>query len=54
MSVTYYTVAEVADRYRVRPRTVRCWIKRGELVALKPGRLLRISDRALSDFEKKR
>jgi excisionase family DNA binding protein len=47
----HYTVREVADRYRVEPATVREWIKRKWLRAIKPGRVIRIPDSALIDFD---
>jgi excisionase family DNA binding protein len=48
----FFTVTEVASRYRVKPRTVRDWIKRGRIVAMRTGRLIRISSDALAAFEK--
>ena len=40
----FYTVAEVADLLVVSTRTVRRWIARGELLAHKFGRQVRISE----------
>lgn len=34
----YLTVAEVADRYRIAPKTVRDYVRRGQLPAVKAGR----------------
>ena len=48
----HFTTAQVAKRYGVRPRTVRSWIKRNWLRAMRKGRLIRISQSALDDFDK--
>ena len=42
------TVGEVAQRLRVHPQTVRAWIARGDLRAIKIGRTVRITQR---DFQ---
>ncbi len=47
-----YTVAEVAKRYRVTPRTIREEIRRGRLEALPVGRLKRITPAALAAYER--
>lgn len=47
----YFTIQEVANRYRVVPRTVRNWIARRWLRAVRKGRLIRIPDSALVDFD---
>jgi excisionase family DNA binding protein len=44
----YYTVREVAEIYRVKPRTVRNWIKGEELRAWRRDRLIRIPKRVRS------
>jgi excisionase family DNA binding protein len=44
----FLTVGDVPDRLRVHPQTVRSWIARGELRAIKIGRTVRIRR---SDFE---
>ena len=44
----FLTVGDVAERLRVHPQTVRSWIARGELRAIKIGRTVRIRR---SDFE---
>ena len=49
-----YTVEEVANRLRVKPRTVRGWIASGELIALDVGREYRISQSDLNTFIEKR
>ena len=49
-----YTVEEVANRLRVKPRTVRTWIASGELIALDVGREYRISQSDLNAFIEKR
>jgi excisionase family DNA binding protein len=48
----YYTVAEVAKKYRVTSRTVRNWMKWSWLKHLKLGRLIRIPESALVTFDK--
>lgn len=49
-NVTYYTPSEVAERLKVSERTVRRWIREGELGAQRYGRQLRIPDTALRAF----
>ena len=46
----FYTIAEVADLLVVSTRTVRRWIARGELLAHKFGRQVRISEIDLRAF----
>lgn len=48
-----FTVKEVAINRRVVPRTVRNWIKLRGLRATKVGRVIRISQSALNDFDRK-
>jgi excisionase family DNA binding protein len=48
------TVEEVAHRLRVDARTVRKWIRKGELVAFDVGREYRIRVSALHDFIQRR
>jgi excisionase family DNA binding protein len=47
-----YTVEEVAGFLRVTQRAVQVWIKRGELTAVRYGRLLRIRQADLANFGK--
>ena len=47
-----YTIAEVAKRHRVTPKTTRAEIKRGRLEAIKVGRLQRITSAALARYER--
>lgn len=47
-----FTVKEVAANRRVVPRTVRNWIKFHGLRATTVGRLIRISQTALNDFDR--
>jgi excisionase family DNA binding protein len=47
---TLFTTGEVAKMLRVHPRTVQVWIKRGELTAVRYGRLLRIRQADLATF----
>ncbi len=53
-SERYFKVLEVAERYRVVPRTVRNWVKRRWLLATRKGRLIRISQAALDEFDSHR
>jgi len=46
----FYSLEEVAQRLGVSERTVRRWIKSGELPAYKPGREYRIRDGELEEF----
>ena len=45
-----YTVEEVAGFLRVTQRAVQVWIKRGELTAVRYGRLLRVRQADLATF----
>lgn len=47
----HYTVHEVANLYRVTPRTVRHWIAKGQLRVWRKGRLIRIPQSALIEFD---
>lgn len=49
-----YTCKQVAQRYRVTEGTVRNWIKRGQLAALRIGGAYRIRQEDLDAFEKSR
>ncbi len=46
----FSSIAEVADLLSVNVRTIRRWIDRGDLVAHRFGRQLRISRADLEDF----
>lgn len=46
----YFTPQEVADKFKVKKRTVYLWVKEGKLKAVKFGRLLRIPREALEEF----
>lgn len=48
------TVKDVARICRVHEKTVRGWIKLGELRAIRKGRLIRITKRALAKFLKRK
>jgi excisionase family DNA binding protein len=48
----YFTVNEVAEIYRVTPRTIRNWTDRGLLKAWRKDRLIRIPRSALDKFDK--
>lgn len=49
-SDTIFTTEEVAERLKVAPKTVREWIKRGELEAWDAGQGYRILKRDLDTF----
>jgi excisionase family DNA binding protein len=48
--ISFFTIAEVADRLNVANRTVRRWIDRGDLVAHRMGALVRVAERDLRAF----
>ena len=48
-----YTCEEVAERYGVKLTTVWDWIRTQKLPAIAIGRLYRVEESALVDFEKK-
>lgn len=50
---TLYTVAEVAERFKVSPRTVQNWIKDGDMAAYAVGKtnaVLRIGESQIQDY----
>jgi excisionase family DNA binding protein len=44
------TIADVADRCQVSPRSVRRWIDDGRLKVIRLGRSIRVGERDLADF----
>jgi excisionase family DNA binding protein len=50
----YWTPKEVADRFRVTEQTVRNYIKRGQLKAIRFGDNLRITEDAVQEFINKK
>ncbi len=54
MNEDVFTVKEVAKQLRVDEKTVRAWIRRGELAAIDIGGEYRIRQTALDDFIKRR
>lgn len=48
----FYTCEEIAERYAVKITTVWEWIRRGDLPAVKVGRLYRIRADDLEAFER--
>jgi excisionase family DNA binding protein len=46
----FFTLADVAEIADVSPRTVRRWLKSGDLVAHRFGGVVRISEHDLRDF----
>lgn len=50
MDEKYYTVKEVADRFRVSRQAVYDWIQDGKLSAIRVGERVRIPESALASF----
>lgn len=50
----FFSCEEIAERYAVKITTVWEWIRRGDLPAVKVGRLYRIRADDLEAFERKR
>jgi excisionase family DNA binding protein len=48
--IRFFTIAEVAERLRVATRSVRRWIKSGDLVAHRVGGVVRIAEGDLRAF----
>ena len=48
--VEFLTVADVADSLRVHPQTVRAWIARGDLGAIRIGRTVRVRQADFQDM----
>jgi excisionase family DNA binding protein len=48
--IRFFTIAEVAERLCVSTRTVRRWIEAGDLIAHRPGRVVRIAESDLRAF----
>ena len=48
--IKFFTIAEVAERLNVATRTVRRWIKVGDLVVYRVGNVVRIADSDLRPF----
>ena len=48
--IRFFTIAEVAERLHVATRTVRRWIKAGDLIAHRPGAVVRIAEADLRAF----
>lgn len=46
----YYSTEEIAEMYNLKPVTIRNWITRGKLKAIKLGHLWRISEEELQRF----
>jgi excisionase family DNA binding protein len=46
----FLTIEEVAERLRVKPDTVRAWLRQGRLQGIKAGRLWRIRPSAVEAF----
>jgi len=52
MSEKYYSPEEIAERFNLKPGTVRSWINQGKLKAVKLGNLWRIPEEELQRFIK--
>lgn len=50
MAKPYLTPEEVADRLKVKAKTVREWCRTGKLIAVRAGRLWRVSEASLTAF----
>jgi excisionase family DNA binding protein len=48
----YYSTEEIAEMYNLKPVTIRNWITKGQLKAIKLGHLWRISETDLQEFVK--
>jgi excisionase family DNA binding protein len=48
--IKFFTIAEVAERLRVSTRTVRRWIEKGDLIAHRPGGIVRVAESDLRAF----
>lgn len=48
--MTVLTLKEVAERLRLHPNTLRRYIKKGKLAAMKFGRVWRIEEKDLEEF----
>jgi excisionase family DNA binding protein len=48
--IKFFTIAEVAERLRVSTRTVRRWIESGDLIAHRPGGIVRVAESDLRTF----
>ena len=48
----YFTCEEVAELYRVKLSTVWEWVRSGKLRSVKIGRVYRVKQSALDEFEK--
>ena len=48
--IQFFTIAEVAERLQVAPRTVRRWIKAGDLIVHRVGGVVRIAEGDLRAF----
>jgi len=47
-----FSVEQIANKFQVHKRTVRRWIKTGQLSAYKVGRQWRVPEKAIEDFIK--
>lgn len=50
MNETYFTVREIAEKFRVSRQAVYDWIEAGQLQAVRIGRRVRIAESALAGF----
>ena len=54
METTFLTVQEAAQRLKVSTRTVRRWVKQGDLPAIKIGKTVRILEKEIASLENTR
>lgn len=50
----YYNIDQVAERFSVKPRTVRSWISLGTIPYSKFGKFIRFSEEQVNSFENAR
>ena len=49
-----YTCEELAERYKVKISTIWTWIRKGKLKAANYGKVYRITEKSIREFEKDR
>ena len=54
MKANFLTIDEAAEKLKVSPRTVRRWIKQGDLPAIKIGQTVRILEKELEQLSNTR
>ena len=49
----YYICEEIAEKYRVKKRTVWSWLRTGKLTGIRVGKEYRISEKDIQAFEER-